>query len=825
LKILLISLGPVPHTTNSIVEGGGLRVWGLANALWGSGHEVSIAVSSAYLPAEFVCKNGIKLFPYSRIEDLEQPIVSSAAVVYPTGAPHLANSVLAYRSPFTICIGDSYVPIHVEVAARGSKDKELEEHHFRSVSPQWLSGIGRSDILLCASEDQRAYLMGLLAGSGYLTPSTYEHLKIAVVPFGLDSTQRSALNQLNGTKSKKEIKILWYGGFYPWFDGSKFAELATLLMDRYENTNLKVKIIVVGATNPFVTDPSFKKYADGIISNLKELSSVEFVDWLPYNKRHLLLSKVDLVFCFSQPGLENLVSWRTRYLDFIKFHIPVITNNLDPLGKMIVESGSGLCMDTNNLPQIVKAVEKIIENPKKLQKMKDSYSELEKSLNWMEVIQPLLVELNKPLKEIIWQDYNSKMIQNVPKVNFFSYAKYFGLQVDAHGWRETLKKTISFARKRILTRRFASNSTNIKVKPDYILFAHQLNYSGSPKIAIELVKDLRFDNRTNQNKEITIYSLGGIEEKVKGDFHKRGIKYVQTSFSPELLATDVPIIINGLAFPHELFDHLLLQIKTFSVPPLILVHEDRPEMYLDKRRAVTIGNAASAGLLRIVAPSKGTQSSIRNFFDTNSVERALYPSDSIQRFSYDFSEELCIHLTGTTGDRRKNHLHSIDLINQVVRVVEKDPGRYRKIKLVLIGVDENSTVGKLVFEQSKLIRDYVEIHPPLDFEECFEIMKKCNTVLCLSDYEALPLFVTQSMGLGQIVIRNSCSGLDEQLKENVNGIKVDYFAEYSESIAKILKLLDKTLTTSAALEAMGRQSHLMAKPQMGLEYKTHYQIS
>ena len=830
MKILLVSLGPVPHQPKSIVEGGGLRVWGLANALLNYGHDVKIAIPSAYLETPINYKNGIELIPYRNLEDLQEDIYLTGAVIYPTGAPSIANAILALRTPFTICIGDSYVPIHVEVASRSSKDVALEEHHFRNTSPQWLNAIGKSDILICASEDQKIYLLGLLSGSGYLTPMTYKHLKILVVPFGLDPAETRKKKRSEIAKRSKSIKILWYGGFYPWFDGSKFAMLAEMLLDQSRNNKIKIEIIVVGASNPFVNDPTLVRHAAEIIENLKKIKNIQFVDWLPYNERHQLLEEIDLVFCFSQPGFENLLSWRTRYLDFIKFRIPVIINNIDPLGRLIIGAGAGLCMDSDNLSMISSVVEDILDNPLKLQSMKTSYAHLENLLTWNKVIRPLIEELKRPIGELVWQNASTVLTNEQSIPNFSNYLQYFRLQVRANGWNSTVRKSLKFAVRKfgslkpIHLRRSRSSKLQ-QITPKYVIFTHQLNYSGSPKIAINLAKSVHSNDSNDAMESTHIYSFGRVEESVRMEMQQNGIAVSETLFSPSLINPKSILILNGLAFPHEVFDHLLLKVKEFVTPPTILVHEDRPQMYIDSARAKILGSATRLGFLRIVTPSKGTQKHIQDYLGCSEIELIQYPLENIERNSCDYSHEIRVHLTGTTGDRRKNHLQAIDLVHQVVSKTQLSPHRYRQIKLVLIGVDEKTTEGQQIFEQSRLIQGHIEIHPPLDFTECFKIMQECNAVMCLSEYEALPLFVAQSMGLGHLVFRNNCSGVDEQLKLNKNGIAINYFEEYSESVNRILELLDKRKTTNRQLEEMSNLSRRMVEPFLGLDYRKAYGIN
>jgi hypothetical protein len=59
-KALLISYGPVPTPEYQTIEGGGMRIWGLANGLNASGIDVTVAVNENF-PQNIKSHEGIKL--------------------------------------------------------------------------------------------------------------------------------------------------------------------------------------------------------------------------------------------------------------------------------------------------------------------------------------------------------------------------------------------------------------------------------------------------------------------------------------------------------------------------------------------------------------------------------------------------------------------------------------------------------------------------------------------------------------------------------------------------------------------------------------------
>ena len=122
-RILIVSLGNVPHNESQKVEGGGLRCWGLAKSLAARGFEVRLCVPDVYLSEVIIVDAGLEVFPYATAQELINQIDRATAVIYPAGAPHISNLCIDNRGPSTILIADAYVPIHVEVASRQFEDK------------------------------------------------------------------------------------------------------------------------------------------------------------------------------------------------------------------------------------------------------------------------------------------------------------------------------------------------------------------------------------------------------------------------------------------------------------------------------------------------------------------------------------------------------------------------------------------------------------------------------------------------------------------------------------------------------------------------------
>ena len=86
-----------------------------------------------------------------------------------------------------------------------------------------------------------------------------------------------------------------------------------------------------------------------------------------------------------------------------------------------------------------------------------------------------------------------------------------------------------------------------------------------------------------------------------------------------------------------------------------------------------------------------------------------------------------------------------------------------------------------------------------------EITSECNAVICCSLNETFGLSVAEGMFMGHVVLRNNAAGVDEQLKENVNGYLIDH-TDVAQFAGQIAKVLNKNTLSDSDLQKMGAAS-------------------
>ena len=315
-KCLVLSSGPVPVPEHPIVEGGGLRCWGLAKGIKQNSPstDVVVAYHESHLKGVGTKKHqgiGVTTWSMDSIRDLLKDF-DSVIVSYCMG--DLSTVVADSLRPDQQLILDCYVPIYVEVSARNSSDLNQEYYAFQNDIGRWAHVLRRGDLFLCASEAQKKYYQGVLSAVGRLNPATYGTTMILVVPYGIyrDDSPVARHNPIGElTRGKRVKNILWFGGIYPWFDLRNLVEAVAIV-----NHTTPVKLIIVGAKNPFNSHPDFLRRYDELVDFIKSKQAykelVVLQDWVKFEDRADWYLNSDLVVVVNKEGEENKLAWRTR---------------------------------------------------------------------------------------------------------------------------------------------------------------------------------------------------------------------------------------------------------------------------------------------------------------------------------------------------------------------------------------------------------------------------------------------------------------------------------------------------------------------------------
>jgi glycosyltransferase involved in cell wall biosynthesis len=392
-SVLVISNGPPPVLREGQQsEGGGLRCWGLAYGLrcrLNRGN-VALAFNQFYAGPNDRCEvDGVSLLSYT-LDRLPDIIKAYDVIIVSFCMGDITNAVVSARRMGQVLVCDSYVPIHIEVSARLSANLGEEEAAYRADLPRWNKALLDADILLCASDKQKDYYTGVLAGLGGISPSRYANVsrKLLRVPYGIfEEPAVARSNPCRVLAPTAGFRLLWFGAVYPWFDIDALLGAAEIL-----HRECNVHLIMVGYTNPFNCHPDFVAKGEAVRDAVENRGLGAFVhlhDWISFEERADWYLDADLIVTFNADGLENRFAWRTRLVDYVWSGAAIATNGGDPLGEDLIRRGAAARLNTSSAGHLSDDLRKLVRSPETLAGMRRQLCEYKSELYWSNVVHPL----------------------------------------------------------------------------------------------------------------------------------------------------------------------------------------------------------------------------------------------------------------------------------------------------------------------------------------------------------------------------------------------------------------------------------------------------
>ncbi len=824
-KCIVLSQGPVPTPEHTQVEGGGLRCWGIAKGLVSNDNslEVTVAYHESYRKEKFTAEfEGIRLATWNQA-DIADLIEAYDTIVISYCMGGLSVGVVNSIRPDQQLVLDCYVPIYIEVSARESQDLEGEYYAFQTDVDNWKHVLRRGDIFLCANAAQKNFYQGVLAAVGRINPVTYSDDMIMIVPYGVYRDEPVAKNtpitKLLGGNDDNVLKILWFGGIYPWFDVRNLADAV-----KEVNKTQPAKLIVVGAKNPFNKHPDFIARYDEFIEYVSTKEMKQYVvvqDWIDFNDRADWYLDADVVVVFNKLGEENKLAWRTRLVDFMWADLPVLTNGGDPLGEIMLSHNAAVKMESLEAKDISSSIIEFLGSGKsKINLLRNNMHELKAEFYWDTVTKNLTQAINK--------DIRAKDLATVGIYSFiaspttgsrsrlskvFSKAKKVPAYAKKYGYKATGLAIKELVRGKLRSKIFGGT---IRKTPAYVFVSHQLDMSGAPFIAIDMALEFK---AAKKNVEFYTYLPTHNDNLVK--LNKAGIKphvLMNKDMVPNFIQGDT-VVLNTVAHSEVSKEAVFNAAETGLLEQVIwYLHEDDPELLFRPDEQKRIKKMLKSGKMKLLVPANKIWKNYTRYFETKK-NIVLFPYKHTVPQKYkrvlkanDFARKLTFVLPGTVGDGRKGQLPIFYAFVQFYEQYFKaNPEKYRDFELVFVGMSTDF-LSRQIFDHAGALDDHFTTHGKVTWIENLDIGAKANFTICYSIREALPLFVFEGMAAGHPILRNDSSGMEEQLFPEKNGYLLDS-DDYEQVVSIIEKVLNKKTTSNSTLAAMSAYSNKVALQQ------------
>jgi len=309
------------------MAGPGIRYWELARVLAAS-CDVGLAVPwRSDLRAEEFDVHTYQPGDWNSL----QALVRQADVIMPCGfVLHQFPQLPLLGRPLVI---DGYDPYPAEtVGLMVGRPHEEQLAYQRNLMENVQRECREGDFFLCASEYQRLWWLGMLAGQGRLNPRTFAadatlRNLVDVVPFGCRSEPplptRPMLKGVHPGIGLNDKVLLWGGGIWQWLDPLTLLRAVARVVARRP----EVKLLFPGTRHPndVVPDMPMRHRTVELASELGLAGShVFFGDWVPHADWPNYLLEADVGVCLHFDSLETQLALRSRVLDYIWAGLPTL---------------------------------------------------------------------------------------------------------------------------------------------------------------------------------------------------------------------------------------------------------------------------------------------------------------------------------------------------------------------------------------------------------------------------------------------------------------------------------------------------------------------
>jgi GT2 family glycosyltransferase/glycosyltransferase involved in cell wall biosynthesis len=312
----------------------------------------------------------------------------------------LLDSAPWLKKSSKILVADVYDPMHLEQLEQ-AKDlgpvgrlASIQET-TRVLNEQ----LRRADFVLCASEKQRDFWLGQLAGQGRINSAVYDEDEsldslIDVVPFGIsDEAPVQKRHAIKGTVpgiGTDDKVIIWGGGVYNWFDPLTLVRA----VDRLRGRHPDVRLYFMGLKHPNPGVPDMR-----IAWELRQLADelgltglhVFFNDgWVPYAERADYLLDADLGVSTHFNHVETAFSFRTRILDYLWASLPIVATDGDTFSPLIVSHGLGATVPPEDVDALERALEANLYDEQAAARARANVKDFAHEYAWSKVLIPLV---------------------------------------------------------------------------------------------------------------------------------------------------------------------------------------------------------------------------------------------------------------------------------------------------------------------------------------------------------------------------------------------------------------------------------------------------
>ncbi len=349
--------------------GGGIRAWGLGEALRQCGHDVVYSVPNKLVPAGE---------EYDEMRRLAFDPVDLHATIL-RAEPDL---LLVEQWGLATHLPETSLPVILDLHGSLILENAFRRHRsWTSNAAAKIKALRRADLVICPGKRQRAYFMSWLMMSG----ASPTDMPVSVVPVSMPQAQPERTANYD-----QPLQVVYGGQLWPWIEPGAGLTAATELLEESGD----------GALHLFINEPAQQDV-------LPYDNSTQVPTWhLPEQvlesevvKSEGMIPREQMIECYADAHLavdlygwntERELAFTTRTVEYLWCGLPVIYGDYGELALLIEEYEAGWLVDPSDDAAVRATVREAMSDRDELKRRSENAQRLvAERLSWDRTIAPL----------------------------------------------------------------------------------------------------------------------------------------------------------------------------------------------------------------------------------------------------------------------------------------------------------------------------------------------------------------------------------------------------------------------------------------------------
>jgi glycosyltransferase involved in cell wall biosynthesis len=351
------------------VGGGGLRAWGLGEALRGRGHDVVYSVPKVLVP-EGAEHDELREYAFEPA-DLQRALLRAEPDV-----------LIVEQWGLATYLQDVTIPVVIDLHGSLILENAFRKHRtLTSNAAAKIKALQKADLVICPGVRQRAYFMSWLMMSG----ADPRQIPIEVVPVSMppDPPERQASDD-------EPLQLVYGGQLWPWIQPDTALQAATELLEETDAGVLHLFVKDPEQSEVLPHDNSTQVNARPLPRQILESAAVKVEGLVPHETMIDRYAGAHLAVDLYDHNSERELAYTTRTVEYLWCGLPVLYGDYGELSELITRYDAGWVVSPKDTEGIRAALQEAIGDRQELARRSENARRLvQEELTWDKTIDPL----------------------------------------------------------------------------------------------------------------------------------------------------------------------------------------------------------------------------------------------------------------------------------------------------------------------------------------------------------------------------------------------------------------------------------------------------